>query len=76
MKRSEAIKKLMRFSGCVHEVIHHDGHMVGGMKYWKAERLLDFIEKELGMLPPVRIPEPDDESVILSVDYNHVWNEE
>lgn len=51
MKRSEAIEKLQRFVISPHEVISHDAFQAGIYRD-RAERLLKFIEVDLGMQPP------------------------
>ncbi len=64
MKRSEAVKKLMQEIISPYEIISYDS-WVSGVYEAKAERLLQFIEKELGMIPPGYLtikyedPEPD-----------------
>lgn len=51
MKRSEAINILQHKVCCPHEIITRDMYD-SGVYYDRAKRLLDFIEKELGMMPP------------------------
>ena len=54
MKRSEAINILQHKVCCPHEIIRRDMYD-SGVYYDRAKRLLDFIEKELGMIaPPVK----------------------
>lgn len=59
MKRSEAIKKLMPHCISPFEVIKHE-YYESGLYEERAKRLLDFIEKELGMIPQYRVWEPED----------------
>ena len=49
MKRSDAIKKLIPKVIAPYEVVHSD---MQDIYYQRAERLLEFIEQELNMLPP------------------------
>jgi len=51
MKRSEAIKKLLPKVLCPHVVIKQENYD-SGVYHDKAEKLLVFIEEELGMKPP------------------------
>lgn len=51
MKRSEALAKLQRFVVSPHEIITQANYDAG-VYADRAERLLTFIEKELGMKPP------------------------
>lgn len=55
MKRSEAIDKLIQKVISPYEIITKENYDCGIYKD-RAKRLLDFIEKELGMLPPVQSP--------------------
>lgn len=52
MKRSDAIKKLIYKVISPYEIISQE-MFDSGVYYERAERLLEFIEKELGMTPPL-----------------------
>lgn len=59
MKKSEAIKKLMHRVIVRNEVLTQYEYEIGVYED-RARRLLEFIEKELGMQPPKACWEPED----------------
>lgn len=76
MKRSDAIKKLMTKVVSPFEVIRKENYDSGEYER-RAERLLEFIEKELGMKPPGYMkPIPADERPLVPGDIKNdagVW---
>lgn len=81
MKRSEAIKKLIPKVVSKFEVIYKENYD-NGVYEARAEELLNFIEKELGMVPPeikewVEISPYNILGAGFKVSYNrHKWEEE
>lgn len=84
MKRSEAINKLIHKVSCPHEIITQHNYETG-IYHDRAERLLSFIEKELGMLPPkVKVeslsfvinPETGERGEFKSWTYKSEWEPE
>ena len=63
MKRSEAITKLMPKCISHYEILRKENYDSGEYRR-RAEQLLDFIEKELGMLPPERLHYYDEDAKV------------